>query len=338
MTQKLDQWIRKVGLFLYSTDKILDLSELRIKFNVVNADVESPNSCAIRVYNLSEATMTKVCGGANRGEFNRVSLNAGYSNGNYGVIFEGTIKQFRIGRENPTTSYLDIFAADADVGYNQAVVNAAIAAGATPLDALKVGTKSMSDVQAKEIKRLTGVAPNGDPISLDASSFTVTKQNVPSLRGQVLFGMARVRMRHLANTLDVSWSIQNGKVVLLDNKGYRDDQIVEINIATGMIGMPEQTDGGIRVKCLLNSRLRIGGLIKLNNKEIIQLLQKDPNAAPIPYNQWSGFQHNAPISADGYYRMYVVEHEGDTRGNVWHSDLVCLAVDISAPQATSVKS
>jgi hypothetical protein len=44
-----------------------------------------------------------------------------------------------------------------------------------------------------------------------------------------------------------------------------------------------------------------------------------------------------PVTDDGFYKVIVVEHEGDTRGNPWYANMVCLAVDAtaSADQATS---
>ena len=310
-----NQWGRKVELVLFSGEKGIDLSEFRITFQIRNADVECPNSAAIRVYNLAPSTIQKI-----RGEFNEVILNAGYDTGNFGAIFKGTIKQFRIGKENPTDSYLDILAADGDIGYNQGVVNATLSKGSTVEDAIKTSV---------------GAMPN---TSVDQSTIIVDKQHVPNIRGVVMFGMARARLRNFASTLDSTWSIQNGKAIFTQRAGYQPGEAVKINVSTGLVGFPQQTDQGIRLKCLLNCRIRIGGLVQLNNEEIIQLMQSDPNSAPIPYDQWAGFQYNAPLSKDGLYRAYVVEHEGDTRGNAWYSELTCLAVDPSADESNAVKA
>lgn len=310
-----DQWIRKVGLILFTGENGLDLSEFRIKFQVQNADIETPNTASIRVYNLASETIKKVVHNA---EFKNVSLNAGYENGNYGTIFNGSIKQFRIGRENATDTYLDILAADGDVGYNQGIVNTTLAKGATPNDAIKASVSAMPNLQ------------------LDVGSLKIDKQHTPQPRGTVLFGMARARLRNMVSSLDAGWSIQDGKVVVTDNTGYLEGEAVKINVGTGMVGIPEQTDEGIRIQCLLNSRLRIGGLVQLNNEEIVQLLQSDPDAAPVPYNQWAGLQFLAPLSPDGVYRAFVVEHEGDTRGNVWYSHIIGLAVDLTVPPSQSV--
>jgi len=306
---------RKFGLLLFNENETLDLSEFHVKFSVQNADVETPNTARIRVYNLKQSTLTKI-----KGEFQNVSLDAGYEQGNYGTIFQGTVRQFRIGRESATDTFLEILAADGDVGYNQGIISQTLSAGSTPADAISAAAKAMGADQP------------------DLSALTIDKQHVPSIRGTVMFGMARAQLRNLASTLDAGWSIENGRVVFTDNKGYRPGTPVPINVGNGLIGLPEQTNEGIRIQCLLNSKLRIGGLVKLNNEEIIQLMQADPNAAPIPYNQWAGIQYNAALSPDGFYRAYVVEHEGDTRGDDWTSDLICLAVNISLPANKSVEA
>jgi len=307
------QWIRKVGLILFKGEKGLDLSEFRIRFQVTSADVETPNNAAIRVYNLSQETIQRI-----QGEFSEVVLNAGYQNGNYGVIFKGTIKQFKIGRENAIDSYLDILAGDGDIEYNQAFIELSLKSNTTPKQ------------QVEEIAKAMGTPADMDSLIID-------KQNIPSLRGAVMFGLARSNLRNITTSLDASWSIQNGTIVLIDNTGYRDGTAVEINVSTGLIGVPEQTGGGIRLRCLINSRIQIGCLVKLNNAEIVRLVQQNPDAAPVPYNQRTGIQPSAALSEkDSTYRVYAIDHEGDSRGQAWYSTLVCLAVDLSASRIQAV--
>ncbi len=307
-----NQWIRKITLVVFNQVDGLDLSEFHIKFRVENADVESPNTCTIRVYNLSAATIKKI-----KGEFSQVTLNAGYVNGNFGIVFQGTIKQYHIGRENATDTFLDILAADGDIPYNQGLVNGTLAKGSTPAQAIQSLVQAMG-------------------ATADLSSLTTTAQNVPLIRGKVMFGMARARLRHVVSNLDASWSIQNGKVIVTPLTGYRNSEIVKVNVATGLIGTPEQTDEGIKFTTLLNSGLRIGCRAQLNNSEIVQLIQADPNGPAVPYNQWAGIQYNAALSPDGVYRMFVVEHEGDTRGAPWYSHVTCLSVNPSAPAGKQV--
>lgn len=309
MSEARTQWVRKVSLLLVQGEEALDVSAFRIRFSTQNADVESPNSCAIRVYNLSKELVNRI---GMKGEFSRVVLSAGYEGGNFGIIFKGDIKQFKIGRENATDSYLDIFASDGDIGYNQGIVNGNLAKGATNLDKIFAIAKAFPDM------------------GLDIGALAVTRQYMPSIRGSVFIGMARARMREVTTYLDAGWSISDGVIVVTDNTGYRDGEAVVINVATGLIGVPEQTDSGIRVRCLLNSKIRIGGRIKLNNDEISRLYQQNPEMAPIPANQWTGFQLVAGLSDKGFYRTFVVEHDGDTRGNEWTTTLTCLTVNETA--------
>jgi hypothetical protein len=299
------QFIRRAGLVVSAGTSGLDLSDFRFKFDVRNADVQSPNNASIRVYNLSTETVAQI-----RGEFQDVTLLAGYQDGAYGVIFSGSIKQFRVGKENATTTFLDILAADGDIGYNFGIVNTSLAAESTsPQERVDVVAGAMGMDLAQPLAGGTGgVLP----------------------RGKVLFGMARAKMAQQAANLGSSWSIQDGKIQILPFDGYLPGEAVVLNSLTGLVGIPEATDEGVRLRCLLNPRVRIGGLVQLNSREVNQTVQANPNAAPIAYNQYAGLQLLATVSpGDGFYRAYVVEHEGDTRGQEWYTTITCLAVDIA---------
>ena len=119
------QWLRKCSLLVGKGSDGLELGELRIVFKTTKGDIETPNSAEIAVYNLSEATSSKI-----RKEFTRVVLQAGYQD-NCAVIFDGTIRQVRRFRENGTDVCTSILAADGDAAYNYAVVNTTLAAGST---------------------------------------------------------------------------------------------------------------------------------------------------------------------------------------------------------------
>lgn len=317
-----DQWIRRIELIIFNQNEAIDLSEFRVVFRTSDADIESPNSAWIRIYNLSLDTMAKI-----QQEYSEITLNAGYLHGNYGVIFQGVIKYFVSGKENNVSRFLDLYCSDGDIFYNQQVANRTFAKGTTPFD---------------KIKTLASDAG----IQLDAFDLKKDRQFVPSLRGSVEFGMSRARFRNIATTLDASWSIHDGKLIMMDNTGYRENDVIELNSLTGMIGIPEQTPEGIKVRCLLNSRLRIGGAIKLTNDQINQLnFQSKTQAAryygdkpqPItPYDQYAGDFPVAPLSAKGFYRMFVVEHEGDSRGQQWYSNIIGLAITAGEPADQSV--
>jgi len=297
------QYLRQISLKVGDANSALDLSDMRIRFAVRRGDFKTPNSADIRVYNLSPDTVRRV-----QKEFERVVLQAGYA-GNYGVIFDGTIKQVRRGRESQTDTYIDITAADGDSAYNFAVMNVTLAAGSTASDHLEQALRSMES---------RGITMGEGP--------ALAINRLP--RGKVFYGMTRDFLDILGKTQDVSWSFQDGKLTLIPNNAYLPGEAVVINSATGMIGLPEQTQNGINVRTLLNPGIRIGKRLQIDNTSI-QQYRYGLGVTAAKSNEFVFKQAN--IADDGFYKSIVVDHYGDTRGNDWYTDTICLAVDSTLP-------
>lgn len=283
---------------------VMDLSDFHIIFQTSQQDEEGPDNATIRVMNLSDDTVKRI-----RKEFSEVVLQAGYEGSAFGIIFKGTIKQFRVGRVDNKNTYLDILAADGDMAYNWSVVKKTLAAG--------------SDYAARINAAIEAMAPNG--VQAGQLIYPDTGGILP--RGKVLFGYAKATVRANTQTMGATWHIANGKLNVIPLDGYLPGEAVVLTAGTGLIGRVEQTIDGMRARCLLNPKLTIGGSVKIDNASINQTLQQNPDAAPVPFNQWTGLQQLANISSDGLYRVYVAEHRGDTRGQDWYTDLVCLTVD-----------
>lgn len=283
----------------------LDLSQFRIKFVVKRSDTMTPNVADIRVYNLSEETAILI-----QKEFTQVTLQAGYE-GNYGVIFQGNIKQVIIGRESAQDTFIDIVAGDGDRAYNFAVVNTSLAKGSTQKDQVNASVNAMS--------------------TMGVTAGIIGDQGGTQLpRGKVMFGNARNYLRDAAQTNDSSWSIQDEKVTFVAKKAYLPGERVVLTSKTGMIGTPQQTNEGVNVKCLLNPNIRIATRLQIDNRSIqaFKINLSVPNSpANIP----------PPLTADGVYYVLVVEHSGDTRGVEWYSSIICLNLDVTANPINSVQ-
>lgn len=310
------QYIRKVGLVVGTGEKGLDLSAMQIRFHVSQEDTEAPSTAIIRVYNLSESTEKKV-----QKEYQNVVLQAGYEGSdNYGQIFTGTIKQFRRGRVDALNSYLDIYAADGDKAYNFAFVNKSLMAGSSISDRVDTISQSFEkyDVTKGQLDGLT-------------SETAATGGVLP--RGKVLFGLAKDQMRAPTETAGVSWSIQNGKLVTIPLTGYLSGEAVVLNSRTGMLGVPEATQNGVEAQCLLNPRIKVGTRVQISNKLINQTTVREQG-----FPRYTDLSFPASVTNDGFYRVLVVEHEGECPyGDAWISSLTCLAVDQSSAPSDSVK-
>lgn len=298
-------WKRKFSLFVIKDDSVLDLSDMHCTFKTEQADTETPNNASVRIYNLTDKTLQAVK------EFTRVVIQAGYA-ANYGVIFDGTIKQFGIGRENATDTYLDIFAADGDLAYNFAVVNTTLAPGASQSEQLQAGLDAMA---------LGGVYLGYKPGDVGVTTLP---------RGKTSFALGRDVIRTYAQTNKMSWSIQDGKINLIPLDGYQPGRIPDVNATSGLVGQPQQTANGIQFRHLLNPAFKVGQAIRINNKDINQLIAQESNPFPIPYNQRTGTLNLAKTTSDGLYRLLVAEHEGDTRGQSWYTNVIALAIDASS--------
>jgi|WetSurMetagenome_2_1015567.scaffolds.fasta_scaffold238956_2 hypothetical protein len=307
MTDENYQYDRVCSLVVFGTDlNGLDLSFLRIKFNVKRSDTMTPNIADIRVYNLELLTALRI-----KDEFKRVILQAGYP-GNFGVIFQGNIKQVILGRESATDTFIDIVAGDGDHAYNFAIVNSTLAQGTTQTDQLNAATTAMTQ------KGVTQGYVGSFPTS-----------SLP--RGKVMFGNARDYLKDIASTSDKSWSIQDEKITMIPKKGYAPGERVVLTSKTGMIGTPQQTNEGVNIKCLLNPNLQIGGRVEINNASVqdFKINLAVPNSAA---------NTPAPYTSDGVYYILVVEHQGDTRGTEWYSNLITLNMDVSANPINSVQT
>jgi len=283
----------------------VDLSELRCKFVVKRSDTLTPNVADIRVFNVTKELALQISR-----EYKKVTLQAGYE-GNFGVIFQGNIKQVIIGRESGTDTFVDIIAGDGDFAYNFAVVNASLAAGSTLQDQAQVAVASM--------------APKGVTQGFQGD---FPSESLP--RGKVLYGNARNYLKVVAETSDKTVSIQDEKVVYISKTSYLPGEAVLLSDATGLIGTPQQTNEGLNVKSLLNPMIKIGGRVKIDSRVVIERQKINFSVPGSPSNI------PMPLSTDGVYYVMVVEYQGDTRGTEWYSSMLCLSTDISANPANAI--
>jgi hypothetical protein len=288
-----------------TTLNALDLSKFHFRFSVNSSDLETPNLLSLRVYNLAPETITALVK-----EYDQVSLEAGYrSPGTYGIIFSGTIRQFKFGKESITDDFLEIIAGDNDIGYNYGFIN-------TTLD---------PDVQLanwEDVYRQCCVAMD---LELDDQTVDfLANTGVIFPRGRTLYNLARVSMRELAESVGARWSAQNGALVLIPDGGVRAGEAIVIGPETGLVGIPEATENGVVVHTLLNPNFDIGAPVLIDSSLIVQTVTLNHFRPNLGY---VAFASNLNL-----YRVLAIDHTGDTRGQEWYSDITCLALNADLPR------
>lgn len=292
----------------------LDLSEFRIRFHVSQACLQSPSSAVIRVYNLatntSQAIRSAFSAALLNNGYTRVTLKAGYQDGAFGMIFDGTLYQPRIGRESGTDTFLELVAASGNVGLNQAILWTNFVAGWTP-----------TDLHDAIHKSLVAADPTISPTS-GFHDYTDTKMP----RGKVMSAPTTDYMRDLAASQGGQFQLINGTLSFVPYKQTLPNDGPEFILTqkTGMIGLPVQTENGIDVRCLLNPNIKTGGRVRIANTSI-QEAQLSTDFTALNY-----FPEIAK-EVDGEYKILSTEFEGDTRGNEWYADLICVTLNSPSP-------
>jgi hypothetical protein len=295
------QWLRDVRLMIGDDAEALDVSGLRIRFAVQQEVISTPGWADITVYNLSQATVDKI-----DREYTKMTLEAGYEGGGRDLIFSGDITQKISGRENPTDTFLRLVAVDGAKAHWYATVNKTLAAGHTFRDQVDACLKALEPF---------GIVA-GQIADLGAATMP---------RGRVLFGMVKDTLREITQATNTTWAIRDGKLNVVPNRSYLENEAIVLNSRSGLIGMPTRTFNGIEARCLLNPKIRPGGRIKIDQESI----------QDVPLSESYGStaaNYNVPLkSDDGFYKVLMVNHMGDTRGNEFYSDIVCIRADGEGP-------
>jgi hypothetical protein len=260
-------WIRTVKATFTGDGGGLVVERLRIAFNVSKSLSGTPNTAQISIWNLSQENRLKI-----KKEFDKVRLEAGHVEaGNRGIIFEGNVRDVTHKREGPdiiTTAECG----DGDKGIRTGTIAKTFPKGAKPKEMIDELLKNMPDVDRGVIQGL---------------------DDLPAYpRAVTMFGMASREMDKIGRTHKLYWSVQDGALEVIPGDSFIDDVVV-ISQTSGMIGVPEITDNGIKVTCLLNPQIRIGRVVEVRS----QTLEMN--------------------EGEGRFRVSALEFSGDTRANTY---------------------
>ena len=285
------QYLRQYRLIVTSKSAGVgfDVSDLRIKFKVEKAVKATGNNAQILVYNVSPESVAAVQAGDN------VILEAGYKGGNYGMIYAGTVVQTFMEHSDSVDNAMVIMAQDADKFLTKKIVVKTIGAGASQADIV-------NDIIADN-KEVSGGQINS------ALSSTLLP------RGKVLFGKAADYVQQIAKSNNSTFYVENGTLNIVGAQQYASNIAVELAPTTGLVGVPEQTEKGVKGKCLINPSLKLNTLIHIDTKYTNALVNADKGA--------SGTKK---MNASGIYKVIKLTYSGDTRDSDWYCEFEADAV------------
>jgi len=265
----------------------LNITDLRITFNVEMSLVGYPNMATIKVYNLNQTNRNKI-----KEEFTKIFLSAGYK-GNTPLIFSGNIINVTHEKQGPDW-ITTLFCGDAIKSINSSTINKTLPPGQT--------TESIFD---ELVGQMTGVTKG---VTEGLKDCLTKKRSL--LRGIVLAGNVKDWLDKLAQNCGFDYSVNNDIIeTTIKGKPLNDEPILEIRQDNGMIGSPELTEIGVKVKSLLIPHIKLGRRIEIKS------ISAKINIGNLI------FRKIPPIIGTGAYRADKINHVGDTRSNDWFTNI-----------------
>lgn len=232
------QWKRVVKVIISGKAGSLTVTDLKIDFNVTKGIGSKQNTATIAIWNLTKSHRRQL-----GEEFDRIELQAGYQGGDVATIFKGSIRDVTTTKETADIKS-EMECGDGDEAINKGAVSKTFPAGTKP--------KAIVDYIAGEMPGVT----KGEMKGID---------DLPAYKRPVtVYGWAFREMDKIGREHGFYWSIQNGQVEAVKNTEHLSKTTV-LSSETGMIGIPEVTDKGVKVKALLNPNIAPGRLIDVRS-------------------------------------------------------------------------
>ncbi len=284
------------GVKIDSRGDLVDSGEgLRIAFDITKTIQSSANKARIQVYSLAQATRDRISKG------DVVRLRVGYQDA-LELAYEGEVSRSQSGRAGPEI-VTTIECGDGVEAFKAQDCKRTFPAGTT-----------VSAVVQAVARRFTEALPDdkSNPVTWGPTAKRKTKaarlstrtlaQDLAALeRGLKLQGFSTVLRRSMSvagNARDVmdalarmwrfDWSVQDGALQAVGYGASLVGSATMLSSATGLLGIPEVTNFGVKVTALLIPTVRPGAMLKLQS-----------------------------ATATGQYRVETVHLQGDTRGQGW---------------------
>lgn len=278
-------------------DTAVDVSLLKCVFRTEQKYETPVTLCTLTVYNMN----AKAEGDIIREGF-QISIEAGYQEAQYGEIFTGDIVQVFRNRENGIDYRLEIIALKGTLFFDTNMIRSSIAAGSTARDMINI------------------VAQKSDN-TLDVGDVSPYLNQHPLPRGKVLFGSPTKYLRDICVYNDANFWISNDDKLtvkkVVDEIPSSDVLVLTPN--TGLVGTPQYGDDGIHIKMLMDYRVKIQSMIKIDNELIQRQALSFDLSGKGNNNQ---LPQQSQFDEDGEYQVCSVSHQGDTWGDTWITDVI----------------
>lgn len=220
---------------------------VHVEFDVTKSLKPEPNKCHVRVWNLNESHRLML----EQLQDVPTQIEAGYK-GNTSLVFLGNLRTALSVRDKADIM-TGLGCGDGELPIRKSRINVAIAKN-TPTD---------------EVLRKVAKAIGVDDGNLNQAATAIRIRFAGSgnafMMGTVLTGSAADEMTHICRSLDLEWSVQNGKLQILERGKALALEAIKLSDTSGLIGVPTVDNKGVcSFKMLMQKDVSPGRLIVLD--------------------------------------------------------------------------
>jgi len=218
----------------------VELTGLRVTFDIEKTSVSQPNKSNVKIYNLAPQTRKRI-----RVKKQAIMLSAGYVDMVH-LICSGVIQRVEHSCTPPDVM-TELELRDGGLGLDDMEFRKSFKPGTSRMQIVREILATMPDVNVGAL-----VASGLAGVSKGKLSFS---------------GKARRALDKLARAWDLEWSVQDGSVQILDHTGTTKPKpsALVLSPETGMVGTPTLTEKGVKVRSLLMPALKPGEYIEVRS-------------------------------------------------------------------------
>lgn len=276
------QWKRVVEVTVSGKAGSITVRDLKIEFSVSKSIGSKQNTATISIWNLTKSHRRQL-----GEEFDKIELKAGYAEGGVSTIFKGSIRDVTHTKESADIKS-EMDCGDGDEGIGKGAVSKTFPAGTKPKAIIEHIVGEMPDTTKGEMKGIDELPAYKRPVSI--------------------YGWGFRELDKLGREHGFYWSIQNGEFQAVKNDKTLQGTTL-VSKETGMVGIPEVTDKGCKVKALLNPNIAPGRMIDVRSDFLDEASGKDKRKS----DDGGGIFRVADVTFSGTNRgeEFYVEAEGN---------------------------
>ena len=275
----------------------MNVSDLKCTFKCSYTNGTALTAGTLVIYNMNVATEKEIIT-----EAFQIAIYGGYEQGQYGEIFTGDIVQVIRNRENGIDYRLEILAIR---GYQELQMNH-----------VRSSVAANSDARA-----IVEQVCKGSEIPMKAGEVSDLLPKQPLPRGKILFGKPFKYLREIAMNNNAFFQLNDKKEVevhaMYDE--IPENMCLTLTPESGLVGTPKYSDNGIIIKMLLDPRVKVRSMIKIDNSIVQRQLMSIDTSMSGKNNQQP---QKLVFDQDGEYEVLSVTHSGDTWGDDWTTEVV----------------